>query len=49
MDKLQKLGFDDWLHNQLDESQTLKHDIARVIAVHKESYTKVTSKCRFRA
>lgn len=38
MNKLQKLGFSVWFDDQLDEKKASNHDIARVIAVHKDSY-----------
>ncbi len=37
MDKLVILGYDDWFRHQVDETAT--HEIARVISVHKDSYT----------
>ncbi len=38
MDTLRSLGYDDWIHDQLDKDKTAAHKVARVIAVHKDSY-----------
>lgn len=36
---LEKIGFDKWFQNQLDETKLNDFQIARVTSVHKESYT----------
>ena len=38
MDTLRSLGYDDWIHDQLDVEKIAAHKVARVIAVHKDSY-----------
>ena len=35
---MDKLGFSDWFRTQVDEDQKLHHEIARVIAVHRDSF-----------
>ncbi|BBN60620.1 ribosome small subunit-dependent GTPase A [Hydrogenovibrio marinus] len=35
---LKKVGFDDWFQEQLDTTQTEIHEVARVVAVHKNRY-----------
>lgn len=37
MNKLERLGYDDWFDTQADASRTAVHELARVIAVHKDS------------
>jgi ribosome biogenesis GTPase / thiamine phosphate phosphatase len=37
MDKLEKLGYDDWFRNQIDVCKIASHEVARVVAVHKDS------------
>lgn len=36
--KLENIGYSDWFSSQADEKQLAHHDVARVIAVHKDSY-----------
>lgn len=38
MQKLENLGFSEWLKNQLDADMTSAHELARVLSVHKDSY-----------
>ena len=38
MNTLKSIGYNDWIHDQLDEEKTAVHEVARVIAVHKDSY-----------
>ena len=38
MDTLKNIGYDDWFLNQVDNDKLALHTIARVIAVHKDSY-----------
>jgi ribosome biogenesis GTPase len=38
MDTLRKLGYDNWIHDHLDSDKIAVHKVARVIAVHKDSY-----------
>ncbi len=37
MDKLEKIGYDDWFRNQVDVRKIAAHEVARVVAVHKDS------------
>lgn len=39
MSNLKHLGYNEWFESQLDQGQASKHDIARVVSVHKDSYT----------
>lgn len=39
MDKLAALGFGDWFNNRLDQAMAARHEIARVISVHKDRFT----------
>ncbi len=38
MEKLEDLGFDDWFIRQSDAGELSFHEVARVVAVHKNSY-----------
>lgn len=38
MQKLLELGFNRWLESRLDPTQTAHHELARVLAVHRDSY-----------
>jgi len=38
MKELEKIGFNQWFQNQLDDNNTSPHSIARVITVHKDRY-----------
>ena len=38
MEKLELLGFSDWFRQQIDADQSAIHEIARVVAVHKDSF-----------
>lgn len=38
MDTLKSIGYDDWFLDQVDVDKIAVHKVARVIAVHKESY-----------
>ena len=38
MNKLKSIGYNDWVHDQVNEEKIAVHDIARVISVHKDSY-----------
>ncbi len=38
MDKLQSLGYNDWVRSQIDVDKKINHELARVISVHKGSY-----------
>ncbi|NNF46244.1 MAG: ribosome small subunit-dependent GTPase A [Desulfofustis sp.] len=37
MDKLERVGFDDWFHDQAETELIHNHEIARVVAVHRDS------------
>jgi ribosome biogenesis GTPase len=39
MGKLDDIGFSDWFQSRLDAEKVAAHDIARVVAVHKDIYT----------
>lgn len=39
MDDLKSLGYDDWFKSRVDDQMIAAHDIARVVSVHKDSYT----------
>lgn len=39
MSNLESLGYSTWFQSRLDQEQATKHGIARVISVHKDSYT----------
>ncbi|MCP4429661.1 MAG: ribosome small subunit-dependent GTPase A [Gammaproteobacteria bacterium] len=39
MNKLESIGFSDWFRSRLDADKASDHDIARVIAVHKDRYS----------
>ncbi len=39
MDKLATIGFNDWFRPHLDNEKAAIHDLARVVTVHKDSYT----------
>ncbi|MCP3690206.1 MAG: ribosome small subunit-dependent GTPase A [Gammaproteobacteria bacterium] len=39
MSSLQNLGFNDWFKSRADETKSAAHDIARVVSVHRDSYT----------
>jgi ribosome biogenesis GTPase / thiamine phosphate phosphatase len=39
MNELESIGYNDWLHDQVDPEKTAHHELARVISVHKDSYT----------
>ena len=36
MDKLERIGYDDWFRRQADAGKSAAHEIARVVAVHKD-------------
>ena len=38
MDTLKNIGYDDWFLDRVDLDKIAKHSVARVIAVHKDSY-----------
>lgn len=38
MDKLERIGFSDWFRSKIDVEKAAKHELARVVSVHKESY-----------
>ena len=38
MDMLKRIGYDDWFLDQVDVDKIALHKVARVIAVHKDSY-----------
>ncbi|CZF78426.1 Putative ribosome biogenesis GTPase RsgA [Grimontia celer] len=37
--KLESIGFSNWFESRIDESKAANHGIARVVSVHKNSYT----------
>ena len=37
MDKLENIGYDDWFRNQIDVCKIASREVARVVAVHKDS------------
>jgi len=39
MHKLEKIGFSEWFESQLDSDKVAAHEVARVLSVHKDSYT----------
>lgn len=39
MEKLSQYGFDEWFQERIETDKSALHDIARVISVHKDSYT----------
>ncbi|OJJ25942.1 ribosome small subunit-dependent GTPase A [Roseofilum reptotaenium AO1-A] len=39
MDDLKSLGYNDWFKSQVDDEMIAAHDVARVVSVHKDSYT----------
>ena len=39
MSNLESIGYSDWFKHRVDKKMALSHDIARVISVHKDSYT----------
>ncbi len=39
MTDLERLGFSDWFKSRVDEQQNAAHGVARVVSVHKDSYT----------
>lgn len=39
MDKLKKLGYSDWFNQRLDAEEAAIHEVARVVSVHKDSYS----------
>jgi ribosome biogenesis GTPase len=39
MNDLESVGYNDWFHNQVDTEKIAIHEIARVVTVHKDSYT----------
>jgi ribosome biogenesis GTPase / thiamine phosphate phosphatase len=39
MNDLESIGYSDWFQSRADEAKLAAHDVARVVAVHKDSYT----------
>ena len=39
MGNLESLGYNDWFKHHADDKKTSSHEVARVISVHKDSYT----------
>ena len=39
MNELESIGFNHWFRSQVDTEKTTIHDLARVVSVHKNSYT----------
>jgi len=39
MHKLENIGFNDWFRSRLDADKVAVHEVARVVAVHKDSFT----------
>lgn len=39
MDTLESIGFSQWFEHHSDEALIATHEVARVVSVHKESYT----------
>ncbi|MFH7241845.1 MAG: ribosome small subunit-dependent GTPase A [Spirulina sp.] len=39
MDSLERLGYHDWFNHRVDEAMVAAHAVARVVSVHKDSYT----------
>ena len=39
MSELESIGYNDWFKSRIDNAMVSSHDIARVVAVHKNSYT----------
>ena len=37
MDKLENIGYGDWFRNQVDVGKIAAHEVARVVAVHKNT------------
>lgn len=38
MDNLERIGYSDWLRNRIDAKKAAAHGVARVVAVHKDSF-----------
>jgi ribosome biogenesis GTPase / thiamine phosphate phosphatase len=38
MEKLESIGYSDWFRHQVNIDKTTAHEVARVVAVHKDSY-----------
>jgi hypothetical protein len=39
MGNLKSLGYSDWFKNRVDDEMIVAHEVARVVSVHKDSYT----------
>ncbi len=39
MNDLESIGYSDWFHSQADPAKIAAHEVARVVSVHKDSYT----------
>ena len=39
MNELESIGYNDWFHSQVDPEKIAAHEVARVVSVHKDSYT----------
>ncbi len=39
MNSLEDIGYNDWFKNRVDDKKNAIHDVARVVSVHKDSYT----------
>lgn len=39
MSKLESIGFNDWFKSRVDDAMISSHGLARIVAVHKDSYT----------
>ena len=39
MSILESIGYSDWFHSQADPAKIAAHEVARVVSVHKDSYT----------
>lgn len=39
MGKLESLGYSSWFKNRVDAEKIVAHEVARVVSVHKDSYT----------
>ena len=39
MSDLESIGYSDWFKSRMDEGKSAAHGVARIVSVHKDSYT----------
>ena len=39
MSNLESIGYSDWFNNRVDDEKISSHEVARIVSVHKDSYT----------